>query len=53
MCVQVFSVIGHFDNFPEADDSGEVPVPDYGKLYRFIAACMDETLGMPELTPLG
>ncbi|XP_076454383.1 uncharacterized protein LOC143289270 [Babylonia areolata] len=49
---RVFSCIGHFGDFPQADDTASELVPDYGKLYRYIAAIMDESLSMPDLSPL-
>ena len=47
----MFSIIGNFSRFPEC--TSPALEPDYGKLYRYIAAVMDESLSMPTLTPLG
>ncbi|KAK7090446.1 uncharacterized protein [Littorina saxatilis] len=47
---RVFSIMGNFSQHPEP--SSPTVQPDYGKLYRYIAAIMDESLCMPDLTPL-
>ncbi|KAL8618872.1 hypothetical protein ACOMHN_000879 [Nucella lapillus] len=49
---RVFSIIGHFENSPPTTNASSEVVPDYGKLYRYIAAIMDESLTLPDLTPL-
>jgi hypothetical protein len=44
-------MIGNFSDFPEVEN--RALQPDYGKLYRYIAAILDESLSMPDLSPLG
>ena len=57
---QVMSLIGNFSNdFPQYNSanpemvSGLRSPPDYSKLYLYLASMLDETLTMPELSPLG